>query len=86
MEKSYIEYKGERYPTIEISLNKISDIESEERVVLADIELFFAIEEDYENDVYEAVDIDNSVYYYCDSGFVESCPSESEVIEYMSDK
>ena len=84
MERSFIEYNGVKYPTIEIALSKVSDIESDEIVSIADYELWAAIEDDYEDGDKDAVSIDDSVYFYCDSGFIASNPPESEVIEYMN--
>ena len=84
MERSFIEYNGVKYPTIEIALSKVSDIESDEIVSIADYELWAAIEDDYEDGDKDAVWIDDSVYFYCDSGFIASNPTESEVIEYMN--
>ena len=85
MERSKINYKGNDYPTIEIALSKVSNIESNELVTIADYELWAAIEDDYEDGDKEAVWIDNNVYFYCDSGFIASNPTESEVIEYMNE-
>ncbi len=84
MERSFIEYNGVKYPTIEIALSKVSDIESDEIVTIADYELWAAIEDDYEDGDKDAVWLDDNVYFYCDSGFVASNPTESEVIEYMN--
>jgi hypothetical protein len=84
MERSNIKYKGIDYPTIEIPLSKVSDIKSDEIVTIADCELWVAIEDDYYNGDKEAVWIDDSVYFYCNSGFIASNPTESEVIEYMN--
>lgn len=84
MERSFIEYNGAKYPTIEISLSKISDIESDEIVTIADYELWSVIEDDYEEGVKDAVWLDDKIYYYCDSGFIASNPTEDEVIEYMN--
>ena len=84
MERSNINYKGIDYPTIEISLSKVSDIESDEIVTIADCELWVAIEVDYYNGDKEAVWLDDKIYFYCDSGFIASNPTESEVIEYMN--
>ena len=84
MERSKINYKGIDYPTIEIALSKVSNIESNELVTIADYELWAVIEDDYEDGDKEAVWIDNNVYFYCDSGFIASNPTESEVIEYMN--
>ena len=84
MERSKINYKGIDYPTIEIALSKVSNIESNELVTIADYELWAAIEDHYEDGEIEALWIDNNVYFYCDSGFIASNPTESEVIEYMN--
>ena len=84
MERSKINYKGIDYPTIEIALSKVSDIESNKLVTITDYELWAAIEDNYEDGDKEAVWIDNNVYFYCDSGFIASNPTESEVIEYMN--
>lgn len=84
MERSNINYKGIDYPIIEISLSKVSDIESDEIVTIADCELWMAIEDDYYNGDKEAVWLDDKIYFYCDSGFIASNPTESEVIEYMN--
>lgn len=84
MERSKINYKGIDYPTIEIALSKVSDIESDEIVTITDYELWAAIEEDFEKGVKDAVWLDDDIYFYCDSGFIASNPTESEVIEYMN--
>ena len=89
MKRDTIIYKGVEYPIIEIARNLV-DSEWKNAVssityIIADIELWSAIVRDYENDESTAVDIDNSIYYYCDSGFVASKPTEEEVIEYLYD-
>lgn len=83
MKRSNINYKGINYHTIEIALSKVSDIESNEVVTIADYELWAAIEGDCEFGNQEAVCIDNEIYFYCDSGFIASNPTENEVIDYM---
>ena len=93
MERGFTEYKGNIFPTIEISLNKISDIDSDTVVVLADMSLWDCIEytyfdsenENFDSDenYYLAHTIDDGVYFYCDYGFIEGVNDESEVIEYM---
>lgn len=97
MVRKSIFYKGVEYPVIEIARNLIdsewansdtsfiSDYSTDINFIIADIELWYAIEEDYENDKSTAVEIDNSIYYYCDSGFVASKPSEKEVIDYFKE-
>jgi len=87
MKRDTIIYKGVEYPVIEIARNLIDSewksADSSVTYIIADIELWFAIEEDYENNDSTAVDIDNSIFYYCDSGFVANKPTEEEVIEYL---
>lgn len=88
MEKGFIEYNGNIFPTIEIELNKISEVDSDEVVVLADLSLWDWIEYPYfdsENENYDlAHTIDDGVYFYCDYGFIEGVNDESAVIEYMN--
>lgn len=80
MEKSKIVYKGKSYPIVFIELNKISNEENRSRVAISDIELWYAIEKGYDKGDKECINIDNSIYYYCDSGFIASNPSEEEII------
>ena len=87
MKRDTIIYKGIEYPIIEIARNLVDsewkDSDSSVTYIIADIELWLAIEKDYENDNSAAIEIDNSIFYYCDSGFVASKPTEEEVIEYF---
>ena len=87
MKRNTIIYKGIEYPIIEIARNLVDsewkDTDSSVTYIIADIELWLAIEKDYENDNSAAIEIDNSIFYYCDSGFVASKPTEEEVIEYF---
>ena len=68
MERGFIEYKGNIFPTIEICLNKILDIDSDEVVVLADTSLWDLIQYPYfdsEDENYDlAHSIDDDVYFY----------------------
>ena len=87
MKRDIITYKGVEYPVIEIARNLIDSecktADSSFTYILADIKLWFALEEDYENSDSLAVDIDNSIFYYCDSGFIASKPSEKKIIKYF---
>ena len=87
MKRNIITYKGVDYPVIEIARNLIDreweNADSTFTYLIADIELWFALEEDYENGDTIAIGIDNSIFYYCDSGFVASEPTEEEVIKYF---
>lgn len=87
MKRDIITYKGVEYPVIEIARNLIDreweNADSSFTYLIADIELWFDLEEDYENGDTMAIGIDNSIFYYCDSGFVASKPTEEEVIKYF---
>lgn len=85
MERISIDYRGNSYPVILISLDKVSDISSSEIVRIADISLWDAIEDDYNNGVREAVDLDNDIYFYCGYGVIDSFKSEEQVCEYIKE-
>ena len=89
MKRDIITYKGVKYPVIEIARNLIDsewkDANSSVTYILADIELWSAIEKDYEDNNSMAIEIDNSIFYYCDNGFVASEPTEEEVIKYFEE-
>lgn len=82
-----VEYKGKIYPTIVTNVDKIDENARDQNmdylVTLADWDLWRDIKEDYYKDVIDAIDIDNDIYYYCQSGFIASKPTEEQVIEYM---
>ena len=50
---------------------------------VANIDLWFAIEEEYSNGNVEARLIDNDIYFYCDSGFIASDPTDEEIVSYL---
>lgn len=87
IEYSSIEYKGKKYDTIILPVDMIDSMSRKcglnYLVTIADYELWADIAEDYDNEVDEAVNIDNSIYYYCDSGFCASKPTKEELIDYM---
>ena len=80
MIKDFIEWKGKQFPVREL---RIPDEIGGFVAKVADIELFNAIEEDYYNEDKEAVAIDNSIYYYCNSGFIASDPTDREICDYL---
>lgn len=89
MEKRNITYKGTEFPIIELPINLI---ETEARecgvnypVIIADVELYYAIEDGLSNNEVEESNIDSLIYYYCDSGFVASNPTIDEIVEYFID-
>ncbi len=74
MEKRNITYKGIEFPIIELPIDLI-EIESRERgenysVIIADVELYYAIEDGLLNNECEESNIDSLIYYYCDSGVI----------------
>lgn len=89
MKRDIITYKGVKYPIIEIARNLIDsewkNTDSSLSYMIADKELWFAIEKDYEDNNSMAIEIDNLIFYYCDNGFVASEPTEEEVIKYFEE-
>ena len=79
MIKSYVEWKGERYPVRMVDLPESWGYSSP--VNVAGCSLFHAYEEEYDKDNKEAVAIDNSIFYFFDYGFIESDPTDEEIIE-----
>lgn len=89
MKRDIITYKGVKYPVIEIARNLIDseweNTDSSLSYIIADNELWSAIEKDYEDNNSMAIEIDNLIFYYCDNGFVASEPTEEEVIKYFEE-
>lgn len=82
MTKNYVEYNGKKFPVRTVNLSSVSSYYTD--VDVADYELFAAIESDYDEGKREAVEIDNSIFFYCDSGFIESDPTDEEIIDYLA--
>lgn len=85
MNKYYEEWGGKKFPVREVMFEVCDGMET--IVKVADIELWNAIEyacdhEDAENHS-EAVDLDRGIYYYCDSCFIASDPTDEEIIDYL---
>ena len=85
MEKYYEEWDGKKFPVVEVMFEVCDGMET--MVKVAGIELWDAIEDacDHENHIQhsEAVDLDREIYYYCDYGFIESDPTDEEIVEYL---
>lgn len=82
-------YNGVEYPMMYVNSQIIApeEFKGEENLMLCitDYELWVAISNHF-LDVpkgEEEEEIDNSIYYYCDSGFVASNPSIEELKEYF---
>lgn len=79
MNKHFEEWNGKKFPVREVELpEELGGFAAN----VADYELWRAIEAYYLLDD-DARSIDNSIYYYCDSGFIESDPTDEEIVEYL---
>ncbi len=84
-EKYQEEWNGKKYPVRVVPIDEALGVGSPIKV--ADYELWAAIEFAYSHACVKnhrrAVEIDNEIYYYCNSGFIDSDPSDEEIIEYL---
>lgn len=79
-------YNGYRFPIIEIEGKKIDKECTDDTIMynICDINVWWdCLEYPCMNGEEEANAIDNMIYYYCDSGFVDNEPTEKEIIEYF---
>lgn len=83
MTVEYIEYNGQSYPVRTVYLMNVTHKGQCENWRFADIELWMAIKDDCENNVPEAIEIDDYISLYCDSGFIASEPSDKKIISYV---
>ena len=80
MKKCFEEWNGKKFPVREIQLpEELGGFVAN----VATIELWDAIEAAYNVCDITANNIDNSIYFYCESGFIESDPTDEEIIEYL---
>ena len=80
MEKYFEEWNGKMFPVREIHLpEELGGYNAN----VSDVDLWDAIEEDYNNGNSEAHALDNDIYFYCDYGFIESDPTDEEIVEYL---
>ena len=81
MNKYFEEWDGKKFPVREVMFKICDDMETVVKV--ADIDLWDAIEEDYNNGNSEAHALDNGIYFYCDYGFIANDPTDEEIVEYL---
>ena len=81
MEKYYEEWNGKKFPVREVMFEVSDGMET--MVKVADIELWDAIENAYNAGDKTANNIDSSIYFYCEYGFIESNPTDEEIVEYL---
>lgn len=86
MEKHFEEWDGKKFPvrTVVFQIQEGFDTP----INVADISLWDAIGYAYEHEGHpkrrEAIELDNDIYFYCDYGFIESDPTDEEIIEYLT--
>ena len=81
MNKYYEEWNGKKFPVREVMFNVCDDMKT--IVKVADIDLWDAIDEDHDNGNPEAHALDNDIYFYCEYGFIESDPTDEEIVDYL---
>lgn len=81
MKKYFEEWDGKKFPvrTVVFPIQEGFDTP----INVADIDLWDAIEEDYNNGNSEAHALDNDIYFYCDYGFIASDPTDEEIVDYL---
>ena len=80
MEKYFEEWNGKKFPVREIQLpEELGGYNAN----VADVDLWDAIEEDYNNGNSDAHALDNDIYFYCDYGFIENDPTDKEIVDYL---
>ena len=79
MNKYFEEWNEKKFPVRKVELpEELGGFSAN----VADYELWRAIEAYYLLDD-DARAIANSIYYYCDSGFIASDPTDEEIIDYL---
>ena len=81
MEKYYEEWDGKKFPVREVMFEVCDGMET--IVKVADVDLWDAIEEDYNNGNSDAHALDDDIYFYCDYGFIASNPTDEDIVEYL---
>lgn len=82
MKKDFIEWNGKNYP---VRFVMLPENEGGYEVMVADYELWAAIESEYEKGNPAAKGIDNDIFFYCNSGFIASDPTDAEIIALLSE-
>lgn len=84
MNRSYITYKNFKYPIVTIEKDIVNSLGQKiSAITLADIDLWFGIEEDYNEGNSTAIEIDKSIYHYCPSNFLAKNPTDKEITDYL---
>lgn len=82
MEKYFEEWDGKQFPVREVMFNEYDVVK------VAGEELWDEISYAYENlngRIHNAaVELDNEIFFYCEYGFIESDPTDEEIVEYLT--
>ena len=81
MNKYFEEWDGKKFPVREVMFEVCDGMETVVKV--ADVDLWDAIEEDYNNGNSDAHALDDDIYFYCDYGFIASDPTDEDIVEYL---
>lgn len=80
MEKYFEEWNGKKFPVRLIQLpEELGGFETK----VSGGDLWDAIENAYNDGDKTANYIDDSIYFYCERGFIESDPTDEEIVEYL---
>ncbi len=77
------EYNDKQFPVRSVYIINVEYYGQARWAKFADWELWAEIEDDVNNGVEEAIQIENEIYHFCDSGFIASNPSDNEIIKYI---
>lgn len=81
MEKYFEKWNGKKFPVRKVELpEELGGFVAN----VATIELWDAIEAVYNVGGQTAHNIDDSIYFYCERGFIESDPTDGEIVEYLT--
>ena len=69
--RTKIAYNGKEFPAVEVK---------DKRITCSDIELWHEIKDDYDSGSDEAFLTDCGIFYYFNSGFLASNPSDDEIM------
>ena len=80
MEKYFEEWNGKKFPAREVMLPEelggfVANVTTSE--------LWDAIEDAYNAGDKAANNIDDGIYFYCKYGFIESDPTDEEIVDYL---
>lgn len=92
MEKSYFEFKGNKYPYVVIPSNKFDiyeeskeqGLEVDDEFIIADERFWNAIEESDGTETIEGGIMDDEVFFYVDASILDL--SEDEIVKYVNEQ